>query len=166
MDVASDRLVLRPLRLVVARAMADGRRLPDWAEDFPEEGDVRVATGLVRAPAPEPTDEAPRWGHFQILERATATVVGGIGFHGPPVEGEAEIGYGVVSSRRGRGYATEAVQALVGAAWAAEGLRAVVASTEVKNVASQRVLEKAGFAFVALVGDLRHFRRSRPGGAG
>ncbi|WP_420714336.1 GNAT family N-acetyltransferase [Streptomyces sp. NRRL WC-3744] len=39
--------------------------------------------------------------------------VGSVGLFWPPSRGTVEIGYGVVASRRGRGYATEATRALL-----------------------------------------------------
>jgi RimJ/RimL family protein N-acetyltransferase len=72
-------------------------------------------------------------------------VVGGVGFHGPPdPEGAAEIGYGIAVSRRGRGYATEAVRQLRAIA-VAHGVRRLVAGTDRDNVASARVLQSNGF---------------------
>jgi [ribosomal protein S5]-alanine N-acetyltransferase len=60
----------------------------------------------------------------------------------------AEIGYGIVPSRRGRGYATEAVTTLIAAAWHQPSLWAVIADTDHDNIGSQRVLGKAGFVLI------------------
>jgi ribosomal-protein-alanine N-acetyltransferase len=65
-----------------------------------------------------------------------------------PKGGEVEIGYGIVPTRQGRGYATEAVSTLASLALTMPDVVAVVASTDAGNVASQRVLEKAGFQLV------------------
>src|ERR1700679_781002 len=90
-SLLSARLVVRPVPWDAVRAISGGSRLDDWAADYPSEGDVIIA-GLV---------------------------VGGIGFFGPPREdGEVEVGYGIVPSRQGRGYATEALQAMLAMAWA------------------------------------------------
>ncbi len=67
-----------------------------------------------------------------------------------------EIGYGIVPSRQGAGYATEAVAALVSAVWTRSDLRAVVATTDSTNIASQRVLEKAGFTLTGEGAELRY----------
>lgn len=166
----SRRLVLRPLPWDAVRAIAAGHRLPGWADDYPAEGDVVIAGLLFRAgPAAWPGANQA-WGHRQVVERDTGLVVGGIGFAGPPgAAGEVELGYGIVPSRQGRGYATEAVAAMLGVAWADPVVEAVVASTATGNLASQRVLEKAGFRLVGRTGEqdaeLR-YRLPRPGGPG
>jgi RimJ/RimL family protein N-acetyltransferase len=72
-----------------------------------------------------------------------------------------ELGYGIVPSRQGRGYATEAVAAMVAVAWADPVVEAVVATTGTGNAASRRVLEKAGFQLMATEEELR-FRLPRP----
>ena len=61
------------------------------------------------------------------------------------VERRAEIGYWLMPSSRGRGVATEAVAAVVAWAFADLGLLRVQGVVDVANVASQRVLERAGF---------------------
>lgn len=70
--------------------------------------------------------------------------VGIISIKGPPRDGVAAIGYGVVPERRGRGHATRAV-ALLAAEAERIGLE-LCAETAPDNVASQRVLERNGFA--------------------
>jgi predicted acetyltransferase len=56
-------------------------------------------------------------------------------------------GYAVVPWKRGRGYATAALGEVVKDA-AAEGLRFIIVTTAPDNLASQRVIEKNGGAFV------------------
>ena len=161
-SLLSARLVVRPVPWDAVRAISGGSRLDDWAADYPSEGDVIIA-GLLVGVGPavaSPADQA--WGHRQVVEQASGLVVGGIGFFGPPREdGEVEVGYGIVPSRQGRGYATEALQAMLAMAWADPHVTAVVAGTDPGNAASQRVLEKAGFRRIAADGELR-YRLDRP----
>ena len=87
------------------------------------------------------------FGVWVIIERDTATVIGDIGFHGPPNEtGTVEIGYRVILDRRGRGYATEAAVAIVDWALSRPNVRAVVAGCDSRgNDPSVRTLERVGF---------------------
>jgi RimJ/RimL family protein N-acetyltransferase len=57
----------------------------------------------------------------------------------------AEIGFGVHPAHWGRGYAGEAVRALVDHAFDALGLRRIEADIDPRNLGSARVLEGAGF---------------------
>ena len=157
----SERLELRPVPWDAVEAVVKGERLPGWAEDFPDEGDVVIARMLHRAGSPAPDVVDGLWGHHQVIERSSGAVAGGVGFFGPPDDGVTEIGYGVVPSRQDSGYATEAVIALLSAGWDHHELQAVVATTDTENVASQRVLEKAGFALAA-DGEAKGYRIPRP----
>ncbi|WP_260867656.1 GNAT family N-acetyltransferase [Streptomyces sp. SAJ15] len=149
--------MLRPWSAVEIAAVLDGTGSAHWADDFPAEGD-RVIAGLF--------EQHPAWlgehGHRLIIERDSDLVVGSIGLFWPPSEGTVEIGYGIVASRRGRGYASEATRALADFALTASDVHTVVASVELSNPASVRVLEKAGFHRWATEGNLAHFRTARP----
>jgi ribosomal-protein-alanine N-acetyltransferase len=56
-----------------------------------------------------------------------------------------EIGYVVIPSERGKGYCTEAVQLAVDYLFMSKDIVRIQAGTFPENVASQKVLEKAGF---------------------
>lgn len=60
-------------------------------------------------------------------------------------DGTAELGYRIAQQVAGRGVATATVRDLCGLAAARHGLRALSAKVTHDNVASQRVLAKAGF---------------------
>ena len=129
-DLITPRLDLRSWTTAEATAVLDGRRRPHWAGDFPADGD-QVVAGLF--------GEFPDWlgafGHRQIVERSSGLVVGSLGLFWPPADGAVEIGYGVVASRRGLGYASEATRALTDFAFTA-GVHTVHAGVELSNPAS------------------------------
>jgi len=56
-----------------------------------------------------------------------------------------EIGYAVIPSERGKGYATEAASILVDYIFLSKDIVRIQADTNADNVASQRVLDKVGF---------------------
>ena len=91
---------------------------------------------------------------FTVVHRASDMVVGKAGFKGPPGEdGIVEIAYGVDKEHQGKGYATEAAQALVAFAFASGLVRVVRAHTLPESNASMRVLFKCGFRHVGEVND-------------
>src|SRR5215510_11044401 len=74
---------------------------PDWLAR------LEAATG------PDP------WVHgFTLLHRESGVSVGTCGFKSPPSERVVEIAYGIVPEHQGKGYATEAAQALTSFAFA------------------------------------------------
>jgi RimJ/RimL family protein N-acetyltransferase len=56
-----------------------------------------------------------------------------------------EIGYALMPSERGKGYCTEATQLMIDYLFLSKETPCIQALTLVKNVASQRVLERVGF---------------------
>ncbi|MEV4868329.1 GNAT family N-acetyltransferase [Streptomyces syringium] len=139
-DLTTERLVLTHWSTDELSAVLDGRRLAHWAEDYPAEGDRGIA-GFI---SEHPECLRQTYGQRLIVERETGLVVGAIGLFWPPSDRSIEIGYGIVPSRRGRGYATEATRALAGFVLTAPGVDTVYANVELSNPASVRVLEKAG----------------------
>jgi RimJ/RimL family protein N-acetyltransferase len=121
-------------RRIVAREERAG---DDWHPDYPFEDELVPLRMLAGQDAADPV--------FTLyMIRLEGLAVGGFGFFGPPDEtGTIEFGYGLIPSARGRGLATDAV--LEGLRIATtHGARRAVADTDLTNLPSQRVLQKAG----------------------
>ena len=56
-----------------------------------------------------------------------------------------EIGYSLVPEERGKGYGTEAVRIMADYLFLSKNVMRIQACTDTRNLASQKVLEKAGF---------------------
>lgn len=116
------------------------RLLPDWLS--PELAEILplYVQELLHDPA------ALGWGIWIMFDREENVVVGDAGFKGrPDGDGTVEIGYGVAPAYQRRGYATEAVQALIAWAFAHPEVRRIVAECVPENTPSLRVLTKLGF---------------------
>ncbi len=82
---------------------------------------------------------------WAIIERGSKLVIGDVGFKGPPNEmGVIDIGYGIAPCARGKGYATEAVLAMMEWAFSQPGVRRISAECLDDNGASIHILQKAG----------------------
>ncbi|UJA21114.1 GNAT family N-acetyltransferase [Thermoleophilia bacterium SCSIO 60948] len=68
-----------------------------------------------------------------------------VAFHRDPAEATVEVGVVFDPRHGGRGYATEAVGALVGMLFGELGMRRVTARLDDRNVASARLFERLGF---------------------
>ena len=98
---------------------------------------------------------ADPWTHgFSMVHRETGIAIGKCGFKGPPAaDGVVEIAYGVDPDHQGKGYATEAAEALVIYAFGDSRVRVVRAHTLPEANASTRVLTKCGFRYIGEVID-------------
>ncbi len=155
-DVRTTRLLVHPIDTdeatrVLRRVAGPGDA---WAHDFPFEGDLIAVKAFVQHTA-ESGEQRP-FGHYRITALHDGLAIGGIGFRGPPTGGRVEIGYGLVPSARGHGYAREALVAMLALA-STHGVRVVEATTTPDNVASQRTLAHAGFTLVATGDRLHHY---------
>jgi RimJ/RimL family protein N-acetyltransferase len=127
-------------------AQSSGMRPANGLSDFIVSDDVSPEwlVALESATGADPW----RYG-FAVIHRESGLVIGNASFTGPPdAEGMVEIAYGIVPDFQGRGYATEAANALV--AWAAKNGRVSIARAHTlpERNASSRVLEKCGFQYV------------------
>jgi RimJ/RimL family protein N-acetyltransferase len=84
------------------------------------------------------------YGMFALEERATGEVVGFAGLVHPGGQEEAELKYALARPHFGRGYATEAAIALLEYGRTVVQTRRIIATADPGNVASHRVLGKAG----------------------
>ncbi len=107
---------------------------------------ARRATGFKMNRMSELAPESHPWYTFWLVVIAAERHgVGLAGFKGDPNErGEVEIGYGIDPAYRNRGFATEAVKALIAWAFQDPTCWLVQADTLKDNVASNRVLAKTG----------------------
>ena len=87
------------------------------------------------------------------LKNDPGTIVGDFCFKGLGKDGVVEIGYGLREEFRHHGYMVETVKVITDWALSMDGVCAVEAETDLKNVASQNVLMKAGFVKNGVIGE-------------
>ncbi|MBT2448863.1 GNAT family N-acetyltransferase [Streptomyces sp. ISL-43] len=143
--VAAERVLLCDISpMAAADLLAGGTGGFAWAEDGPGDGTRRAAGSVVRAR--EEGTYRPGWGPYAIIRASDRRAIGGMGFHGAPdADGRAEVGYDLVPSARGNGYATDALKALSAWAFGQPGLTLLAATTDEDNAPSQAVLRRTGF---------------------
>lgn len=152
--IATERLELVWLSPEMIEALLDGRRddvtfaVPD---DWPDDHDRGFLAFRLRQTGDDPS-RAP-WLVRAIVLPESRELIGHIGFHGPPGinarrEPQAvELGYTIFPAHRRRGYATEAVRALI--VWArAQGVEHFIASVAPQNEPSLRLVRRLGFSEV------------------
>ena len=95
---------------------------------------------------------------WMIIEKETNAIIGDAGFKGrPDWRGDIDLGYGIISSARRRGYATEAAQGLIGWAFKQTGLKRITARCEASNAGSIKVIQALGFNNTGIREGLLHW---------
>ena len=117
-----------------------------WPPPLNDEASLAWSISVLR----EAKGEAG-WGFWYIAlppaeEGEPLVAIGNGGFKGgPDATGTVEIGYAVLEEHQRRGYASEAVEALVAWAFLQSGVRRVIAETYPVLIGSIGVLRKTGF---------------------
>jgi RimJ/RimL family protein N-acetyltransferase len=119
----------------------------------------RVAEMLATMPHPYTRAHAEAWldkvqrglGHSLVafVKGEERVAVGVVGFGHRREDAHQGVGYWVGEEYWGRGYATEAVRALIDHAFSETDAEALAASCRIKNDASRRVIEKCGFQWTS-----------------
>lgn len=144
--IVTDRLVLRaPAPADLARFLAY-RNHPDnlrYQAVAPVD-DAAAAAFLARQAALD-LDAGPCWVMAALALRDSGSMIGEVGvWLGPARERSGDIGWSVHPAQQGQGYAVEAARALLGYLFTARVLHRVTATSDQRNAASTRVMERLG----------------------
>jgi aminoglycoside 6'-N-acetyltransferase len=146
----TERLVLRRSRPEDAEQISGYRSDP---EVHRQQGWERTDPDGVRADIEEMRDRRPGesggWVQFSVEERDGGRLIGDVGISPADDEpGVLKLGYTISPASQGRGYATEAIGALVEYAFETLGADLVRAYASADNLPSIRVAEKVGLRLI------------------
>ena len=148
-QIRTDRLLLRLPRRTDAAALAERRsdrrvaEFQSWVPPYPLKRAEAMLADLVEADWL--ADDA--WSMLTIADSDDTTIHGDLALHATWDGRSIEIGYTLAPSAWGRGYALEAVDALVDHLWTDQRVTRLSAMLHPDNVASEQVLERTGFRF-------------------
>jgi RimJ/RimL family protein N-acetyltransferase len=150
--IETDRLVIRTIEPRDAEpwlAMVTDPRVRRYLPPFPPPT-ADVVDGMIeRRQAMEQERGYAMWA---VESKESGTLVGQCGMYPAEHRGpEVELAYHFEPAAWNRGYATEAARGVLEYAFAALGMKRVIAFVMPANVASCRVVEKAGMRFEATV---------------
>jgi len=152
-ELQTNRLLLRPLSLADAEAFFRYRSLPEVCrfQSFQPKTRSEIEAFLCENETAPPNSPGT-WRQLAVCLR-DGTLIGDVGLHTLD-EWQLEIGYTLAPEHQGKGYATEAVAAVLQQAFNGWNKHRVTASVDPENQASIRLLERLGFVPEA------HFRKS------
>jgi ribosomal-protein-alanine N-acetyltransferase len=148
--IITDRLILRPFNENDDQAMLSIQSKPimvQYTPDDPWKG-IEDAYEFLRFTNWLYRDiEDRKWFryYFAVIEKSLGKLIGYCGIGGPQFDRTlTEVLYGIDNEYWGKGYATEITKALLKYGFNELGLSKIVGFAEKENIASLRVLEKAG----------------------
>ena len=131
--------MLKTERLVIRVASDDEMRAVIAAQT--DDGLKQAYTEMLNGALTHPEERI--WYAIWIIELSDGTYIGDLSFKGLSADGSVEIGYGLLGEFEGQGYATEALQAIIGELHEM-GFKRILAGFFEGNTASQKVMEKCG----------------------
>ncbi|HSJ85361.1 MAG TPA: GNAT family N-acetyltransferase [Acidimicrobiia bacterium] len=147
--IRTDRLLVRPFVLDDTAGLAARRndpevaRLQNWELPYPLQRAEKLVSGLVAMEGPS-NDE---WWMAVVADGETGEVLGDLALHLTWQGRTAEVGYTLAREHWGKGYATEALEALIEYLFDQLGVTRVFGMLHPDNVASAMVLERCGLLF-------------------
>jgi RimJ/RimL family protein N-acetyltransferase len=151
--IRTERLILRPPRLSDAEAAYERRRLPevaryqDWEMPYTRE---RAEKSIAKVEAMDRPVEGEGWSVTVVAAEAPDQILGDVYVETRWGGRSGYFGYTFHPDHWGRGYATEAAQAIVHYLFTDLGVSRVESSLHPDNVPSARVLEACGLIFEGL----------------
>ena len=135
LEIKTKRMTLRPMPDSEIEALME--RIDD--------DELRAAYGEMLDGCKREPENRIWYTPWKMTLKDSQEFIGDLCFKGPVKNHSVEIGYGIQPEYEGRGYTTEALQALTKWAFGQKDVVFVEAETAPDNKASQRVLEKCGF---------------------
>jgi RimJ/RimL family protein N-acetyltransferase len=115
----------------------------EWVNNHEYLGEFQFAPQMSRVELEREFESLPPEEKMFFVEKKNGTKIGNIGHR--PVGKAQEIGYNILPSERRKDYCSEAVKIMVDYLFLSKDIVRVQAHADTENVASHRVLEKAGF---------------------
>jgi RimJ/RimL family protein N-acetyltransferase len=155
--IETERLVLTPATTELVRAALEGPAAlgaglrAEVPASWPPEYLDAAALEYTLARLAQGPGNFGWWLHFIVLKGSGTgrTLIGSGGYKGPPsADGTVEVGYGIVSDHRRKGYAVEATLGLLARAFSRPSVQRAIAETLPELTPSIGVLEKCGFRLI------------------
>lgn len=149
--IETARLLINSLHLSDAPAIFEGRTNPVTNSFLPwKPRTVEEVEEWIRKAAMIPPNTEGSWQLLGIRLKETAALVGDVGLHFlPPHNQQAEIGYMILEAHQGKGYATEAIRAVLDFLFSTYRKHRVTAAVDPENTASIRLLRRIGMRLEA-----------------
>jgi [ribosomal protein S5]-alanine N-acetyltransferase len=151
MEVKTERLLINPFtaEMICALKSGDYRKLEQMGfistNEWPEKDLLHALPVFENIVLKNGVNG---FGSWIMKEKITNNVIGSLGFIGnPDIDGQIEIGFGVIPSRRKKGFCHEAVNGLLNWIKDKKEVKVIIAHCNKQNIESKNVLSKCGFIY-------------------
>lgn len=156
MKLITGRTILIPIDLEIMNALSGG--VPkQWAgygynEEWPED-DLKEAFPVFEELVKKNGKDG--FNLWLVIEKESNLIIGSAGYTGrPDNEGNVETGFGIIPSRRGKGFCRESVEELLKWGLSHDDVNRIIARCDKSNIASRKTILKLGFEYLTEEDDL------------
>ena len=145
MQITTQRLSIRPLKLSDAdklfnyRKDAEANQFQGWIPKT-----IADTKTFIQTTASE-MNQANTWFQLAVMKTENKELIGDIGINFKQEIEQIGLGYTIAKQHQGKGYASEALQAIISVLFTEMNKHRITASVDPRNLPSIRVLEKLGF---------------------
>lgn len=148
MDIKTERLIIRPVVIGDKESIFSYRADPDTSKFLSLIPHTVDDIGEFIKRASSEINDPGTWFQLVIVEQLNCQLIGDIGLHflnTDPENKQVEIGYTLDKKFRGKGYATEALSAIIDYLVNSLNKHRITASIDPTNIASIKLIERLGF---------------------
>jgi ribosomal-protein-alanine N-acetyltransferase len=159
----TERLILKPYTIQVCRNLLNNdfsdleiwnfKKGKSWPDTDVLETLPRIINNLTKVDAPTGYES------WMIIKKDTFEIIGDLGFKGFNNDAKnIDLGYGIIKEERRKGYAEEAVSAIIKWAFSNEIIKEITANCLTENINSINLLNKFNFAQVRLESEMIYWK--------
>lgn len=164
--IETERLILIPFTKEIAQDILDSnfesievlnlKRGTNWPDQDIIETLPKIIFNLSKVISPTGFES------WMIVKKDTKEIIGDVGFKGyNTLFNKADIGYGIIEAERKKGFASEAVKALINWAYTNEALTLISATTLIDNTDSIQLLKRLHFIKIEQENDFFYWELTR-----
>ena len=163
MKIITNRTILFPIDTEIMNAISNGtfNRFSEYYhnDEWPE-NDLKEAFPVFEKLLEENGNDG--FNLWLIIEKETNLIIGSAGYIGKPdQEGNIETGFGIIPSRREKGFCNESVKALLEWGLRQDEVNGIIARCDKSNIASRKTIVKLGFEYLGEKDDLLTWKLNR-----
>jgi ribosomal-protein-alanine N-acetyltransferase len=154
--LTTDRTILFPIDIETMNAISNGtfNQISEYYhnEEWPENDLKEALPVFMELLKKNGNDGFNMW---LIIEKKNNLIIGSAGYIGKPDnEGNIEIGFGIISSKRTEDFCYESVKALIKWGLDHDEVNGIIAQCDKSNIASRKTIQKLEFEYLNEKDDL------------
>ena len=146
-ELITNRTCLFPIDMEIIKTVSNGAFFEYYYNEEWPENDLKEAFPVFLELLKKNGNDG--FNMWIIIEKANNQIIGSAGYIGrPDNEGYIELGFGIIPSKRQKGFCYESVKALIQWGLSHDKVNGIFARCDKSNIASRKTIIKLGFEYL------------------